>query len=130
MSHPDSGWTLATLYTHLNGLIDALAVNSDRRFLDSEKNVKSALEAADKAVAAALSAQEAAAAKAERSAEARHTELVQRLNQTADILTEKITSLALRYEASQGAGSGMDKAWGYLVGVAGITFAIIAAVFK
>lgn len=121
-----NGWTLGTLNTHLSSKLGELRDQTQERFLASEKAVQAALEAADKAVAAALQAQKEAAQKAERSAEARHTELVQRLNQTADILTEKITSLALRYESTQGASSGVDKAWSFGVAAIGIVVAIVS----
>lgn len=128
--NPDSGWTMSTLNTHLTMVIAELREHTHERFLASEKAVKAALEASDKAVAIALAAQKEAAQKAERSAEARHADLVLRLNTTADTLNEKLTSLALRYEATAGTGRGMEKAWGLIVAALGVAVAVASVVTR
>ena len=125
-----AGWTISTLERHLSSVISELRLQTDQRFTASEKAVQAALQASDKAVAAALLAQKEAAMKAELSAEARHTDLVARLNTTAETLTEKITSLALRYEGTVGAGRGQDRLWAALIAAIGVVIGVASVVAR
>lgn len=121
----DTGWTLSTIEKHLSGEIKSLRVDMDRRFLASEQAVAAALAAADKGVQVALTAAEKSGEKQERSADARHVDLVQRLNTTASTLTEKIEALAIRFERTEGQSSGREQYWGYILGVIGVVGAVV-----
>lgn len=124
----------------------------DERYTTQTKALDAALAAAEKAVVAALEAAEKAVAKAESASEKRFESVNEFRAQLADqantflarsegevrfsALTEridanvkKITELELRVQSrldlTLGQSAGIDKAWGYLVGVIGLTAAII-----
>lgn len=86
--------------------------------------------ASERAVTIALQAQKEAAEKAERSAETRHADLVTQLNKSVGNLTDRITTLALRYEGTVGGTTGQERLWGYLVGAVGIAVAVASVAFR
>lgn len=104
---------------HLREVMGERDLRYEARFIASER-----------AVTITLQALKEAADKAEKSAVDRHGDLFRQLNRTADVLTEKITTLALRYEGTQGGSSGMERAWGYLIAVVGVGAAVISATLR
>lgn len=117
-------WTVETLRQHIAELREA-----------DGKAIAAALAAAEKAVAAALAAAERAVEKAEANAEKWRNSA----NEWRGAMNDRERVLMPRAEAevrlavveravtlSSGRGTGLQAAWGYLVGAIGIAVAIIS----
>lgn len=127
----------------------------DERYSTQTKAIDAALVAAERAVSAALEAAEKAVAKAEvasdkrfdsvnefraqlgdqantflarSEAEVRFSALTERLNANVAKLTELELRVQSRLDLTLGQSTGVDKAWGYLVGVIGLGGAILGIV--
>ncbi len=150
-----SGWTTDTLRAHFEGRLDDLRTSLQERyetqtkaidaaFVAQQTAMQTAFEAADRAVQAALQAAEKAVGKAESASEKRFDSV----NEFRATLSDQATNLMPRVEAesriaslsekfddvkdivakSTGRGTGLNDAWGYVVGAAGVLLGIYLAV--
>jgi hypothetical protein len=155
-AHDQSAWTPDLVLTHVLALLGSSDRRHEQRFTDQDKAVQAALVAQEKAVSAALDAAQRAVLKAEVAAERRFESVNEFRGQLADqaatllprteadarfaALTEKFDGLYMalgekidantRYiDRAGGKTTGLDAAWGYVIGAAGLVGAVVAIVF-
>lgn len=141
-----SGWTTDTLHGHLLAMLREKDLRDNQRFEAQQLALRDALSAQEKAVTAALIAAERAVNKAEAAQEKRNeatNEFRGQLSDQAanlmprreaqvliDALAEKVTIMQRRVNETGGRAAGLNDAWGYLIGVAGIIAAVVALIVR
>jgi len=127
---------------HVRALLVEMDLRYQQRFDAQGQALTAALLAAEKAVQTALIAAEKAVAKAETANEKRFesvNEFRKTLSdQTASFpsrvelqaLADRVSDLATRMDKTEGKSTGLNAGWGYLLGAAGVIFAVIALLLK
>jgi len=125
-----SGWTVETLYVHFTALLNEAEKKNEQRFIDQEKAVKAALNAAEQAVNKAEHNAEkwrASANEWRQAMDDREVKFMPRpeAERGLESNAEKISLLTDRLNRSEGHGGGLQAMWGYVVGAAGFVLVLI-----
>ena len=148
-----SGWTVDTMYAHLQRQVDDLRSMLDERyatqtkavdaaFLAQQTAMQTALTAAERAVQTALLAAEKAVIKAETAADKRFESVNEFRAQLADQArtfmarteaeaaiarnTERVQELTDRLNRTEGRSTGLNAGWVFLVGAVSVISALAA----
>lgn len=127
---------------NIRDIIVKFQSTTDQRFLDSEKAVQTAFDAAKEAVIKSETGvekrsdavyvtisklQEAFAAVMPRSeTEQRFTSLNEKIDLNNKTLVEKVDSLATRFERNEGQGAGLKMGYGWIIAAIGALAAIVS----
>lgn len=138
-----SGWTVETLYVHLQRQIDDQDRFLRERYEGQIRALEAALAAAEKAVLARLAATENAITKADNANEKRFASVNEFRGTLTDLtatfiprveadakfsaLTDKWDQASAKIDKSEGRGSGFTTGWAVLVGAITVGLALYAA---
>jgi len=138
-----SGWTVDTLYVHLQRQIDDQDRFLRERYEGQIRALEAALEAAEKAVFAQLAATKEAITKADNANEKRFESVNEFRRTLTDLsatfiprveadakfgaLTDKWDTASAKLDKSEGRGSGFTTGWAILVGAITVGLALYAA---
>ena len=125
-----SGWVVETLFVHFTALLNEAEKKNEQRFIDQEKAVKAALNAAEQAVNKAEHNAEKWRANANEWRQAmddREVKFMPRpeAERGLEANADKIGALTDRINRSEGHGKGLNTGWGYLIGAVGLALTII-----